>query len=174
MEEGVLQSLKDPGDPLTNSLLPDLDTPISSIGWPFFPLARWINQKMGHRTATNSLLGTAIFAVLVLGAAWILSQGSAERARLMNYGWLLILGYGSHILVDTLNPTGVEVFWPCKVRCMCVLQRGLSHRVGRGRGLLVHDGLSDFESRNVSAGAGWIYFVFAPGIRVYLLRLDGL
>jgi hypothetical protein len=36
----------------------------------------------------------------------------------MHYGWLLILGYGSHILVDTLNKTGVELFWPCKVRCV--------------------------------------------------------
>ena len=36
----------------------------------------------------------------------------------MSYGWLLILGYGSHILVDTLNKTGVELFWPCKLRCV--------------------------------------------------------
>ena len=36
----------------------------------------------------------------------------------MHYGWLLILGYGSHILVDTLNKTGVELFWPCNLRCV--------------------------------------------------------
>ena len=36
----------------------------------------------------------------------------------MHYGWLLTLGYGSHILVDTLNKSGVELFWPCKVRCV--------------------------------------------------------
>lgn len=100
------------------SLLPDIDTPTSSIGRPFFPLARWINQKMGHRTVTHSLLGMAIFAVLVLGAAWILSQWTGKGPALMHYGWLLILGYGSHILVDTLNKTGVELFWPCKLRCV--------------------------------------------------------
>ena len=49
------------------SLLPDIDTPTSSIGRPFFPLARWINQNMGHRTVTHSLLGVASFAALVLG-----------------------------------------------------------------------------------------------------------
>ncbi|MDA2934071.1 metal-dependent hydrolase, partial [Acidobacteria bacterium AH-259-D05] len=82
------------------SLLPDIDTPTSSIGRPFFPLARWINQKIGHRTLTHSFLGMAIFALLVLGTAWILSQWTGQAAPLMHYGWLLILGYGSHILVD--------------------------------------------------------------------------
>lgn len=100
------------------SLLPDIDTPTSSIGRPFFPLARWINQKMGYRTVTHSFLGAGIFASLVMGAAWILSLWTTEESALMHYGWLLILGYGSHILVDTLNKTGVELFWPCKLRCV--------------------------------------------------------
>ena len=51
------------------SLLPDIDTPTSSIGRPFFPLSRWINQKIGHRTVTHSFVGMAILAVLALGAA---------------------------------------------------------------------------------------------------------
>ena len=100
------------------SLLPDIDTPTSSIGRPFFPLARWINQKIGHRTVTHSFVGMAIFAVLVLGATWLLSPGATQGSTLQYYGWLLILGYGSHILVDTLNKTGVELFWPCKLRCV--------------------------------------------------------
>ena len=100
------------------SLLPDIDTPTSSIGRPFFPLARWINQKIGHRTLTHSFLGTAIFALLVLGAAWSFRKWTTEGPALMHFGWLLILGYGSHILVDTLNKTGVELFWPCKLRCV--------------------------------------------------------
>ena len=100
------------------SLLPDIDTPTSSIGRPFFPLARWINQKIGHRTITHSFLGMAVFAALVLGATWLLSPGATEGSTLLYYGWLLILGYGSHILVDTLNKTGVELFWPCKLRCV--------------------------------------------------------
>ena len=73
---------------------------------------------MGHRTVTHSLLGMAMFGSLVLGAAWILSQWTGKGPALMHYGWLLILGYGSHILVDTLNKTGVELFWPCKLRCV--------------------------------------------------------
>ena len=100
------------------SLLPDIDTPTSSIGRPFFPLSRWINQKIGHRTVTHSFVGMAILAVLALGAAWILSQWTGKGPALMHYGWLLILGYGSHILVDTLNKTGVELFWPCNLRCV--------------------------------------------------------
>jgi len=100
------------------SLLPDIDTPTSCIGRPFFPLARWINQKIGHRTVTHSFVGVAVFALLVLGAAWILSPGATEGSTLLYYGWLLILGYGSHILIDTLNKTGVELFWPCKLRCV--------------------------------------------------------
>ncbi|MDA2933689.1 metal-dependent hydrolase [Acidobacteria bacterium AH-259-D05] len=100
------------------SLLPDIDAPTSSIGRPFFPLASWINQKVGHRTLTHSLVGLAIFALLMLGLAWILSQWTAEGIPLMHYAWLLMLGYGTHIFVDTFNKTGVELFWPSKLRCV--------------------------------------------------------
>ncbi|MDA2930094.1 metal-dependent hydrolase [Acidobacteria bacterium AH-259-O06] len=100
------------------SLLPDIDTPTSTVGRPFYPVASWIDQKIGHRTLTHSLLGCVIFAFLVLGVAWLLSGGMFTAARTMQYSWLLVLGYGSHILVDTLNKTGVELFWPSKLRCV--------------------------------------------------------
>ncbi|MDA2926571.1 metal-dependent hydrolase [Acidobacteria bacterium AH-259-G07] len=100
------------------ALLPDIDTPTSSIGRPFYPVASWIDQKVGHRTLTHSLLGMTIFASLVLGTAWVLSRWTAEGVRFAHRGWSLVLGYGSHILVDTLNKTGVELFWPSKLRCV--------------------------------------------------------
>lgn len=100
------------------SLLPDIDTPTSSIGRPFFPVASWIDQKVGHRTLTHSFLGITLFGVLVLCTAWTVSGWRADHSPLPHYGWLLILGYASHVLVDTLNKTGVELFWPSKLRCV--------------------------------------------------------
>jgi len=59
------------------SLLPDIDTPTSSVGRPLFPLASWINRKVGHRTVTHSFLGLGIFSALTLGAAFLLAHWPA-------------------------------------------------------------------------------------------------
>jgi inner membrane protein len=111
------------------SLLPDIDTPTSSVGRPLFPLARWINEKIGHRTLTHSFVGLGIFTLLAFSIAWLLARwplsrlgapiaGQTSASRPETYAWLLVLGFASHIFVDTLNKTGVELFWPSKLRCV--------------------------------------------------------
>ncbi len=96
------------------SLLPDIDLPTSAIGRPFFPIASWINRKIGHRTLTHSLLGVLLFGSLAFVFVWALSawlEGSAG-----SYARFLTLGFASHILVDTVNKTGVDLFWPARIR----------------------------------------------------------
>jgi inner membrane protein len=112
------------------SLLPDIDTPTSSIGRPLFPLARRINEKLGHRTATHSFLGVAVFAL----AAAALEALARATGLLSPDGFplavCLTLGYLSHVLIDTVNKTGVELFWPSRLRCVFFLNE--RYRIAAG------------------------------------------
>ncbi|MFB3906128.1 MAG: metal-dependent hydrolase [Acidobacteriota bacterium] len=96
------------------SLLPDIDLPTSAIGRPFFPIASWINRKIGHRTLTHSLPGILLFGLLAFGIGWALRAWLSVPSA--QYAWFLTLGFASHILVDTFNKTGVDLFWPARIR----------------------------------------------------------
>ena len=72
------------------SVLPDLDTPRSWLG-RLFPFSAKLNSKVGHRTATHSLL--------FLGLSYIAGPAA-------------FLGALSHIVLDLLTPSGVQLLWP--------------------------------------------------------------
>ena len=73
------------------AVIPDMD----AVG----AAAAFIKPVLGHRTATHSLL--AVFVI------------SYIAKLLYPAGWLFFAaGYGSHILADMLNPSGVQLFYP--------------------------------------------------------------
>jgi len=78
------------------AVLPDIDTPGSFIGkkLPFFSFF------FRHRGFTHSLM----FAVLVYLLVY--------RFLGVELALYAAAGFGSHILLDMLNPSGVELFWP--------------------------------------------------------------
>ncbi len=82
------------------ALLPDLDTPKSLIGSLLRPISVPIERRLGHRTATHSVLALA----LVAGVAFILAPA----------WWLVLAGaYASHLLLDLLiGVQGIMLFWP--------------------------------------------------------------
>jgi len=96
------------------SLLPDIDLPTSAIGRPFFPIASWINRKMGHRTLTHSVLGILLFGFLAFVIGWAFRAWLGAPSP--QYAWFLTLGFASHILVDTFTKTCVDLFWPARIR----------------------------------------------------------
>lgn len=85
---------------LALALLPDIDTPKSIIGNALLTVSEAIERRVGHRTATHSLLALALVAALtyLLLPAW----------------WLPVAGsYTSHIMLDLLiGRQGVQLFWP--------------------------------------------------------------
>ncbi len=87
------------------SLAADADHTRSIIGKLVFPLAKWINQKFGHRTITHSL----IFYVGVL-----ISIASMENFFSFSRAYFVIaaFAYGSHIIFDMCTKQGVPLFWP--------------------------------------------------------------
>lgn len=88
------------------SLLPDIDLPTSAVGRPLFPIARVINEQLGHRTLTHSIVGILLL-VLILLPLFLLAP---------LIFWALLIGYFSHLLIDTENKAGIELLYPSQLR----------------------------------------------------------
>lgn len=95
------------------SLLPDVDHTRSLIGKLFYPIAREINRRFGHRTITHSLIALIGFTTIValLQRAYFPSLKIAQ---------VFGLAYASHILLDMITVAGVPLFYPFKKNA-CVL-----------------------------------------------------
>lgn len=100
---------------VVGALLPDLDAPISllsltSLGGvrPFALPARWLNARYGHRGALHSLRGWGIAALLFCPWLFIGSQAGSGLALWSG----LVLGYGSHLLGDSLTRSGIPLLYP--------------------------------------------------------------
>ena len=108
------------GAVILGSLLPDVDSPNSSLGrWlPFVSIP--LERRWGHRTITHCLL-----AVGVLGVA----SGPLVFYRTTMFAALLI-GYLSHLLADCATKSGVPLFHPHPAQC--VLPGNSRYRVTTG------------------------------------------
>ena len=91
------------GATILGSLLPDIDSPRSSLGRlvPFISVP--IERKWGHRTVTHCLL--ALLALSVIALPLCLVRPTCYAA--------LIIGYASHvILADCATKSGCPLFLP--------------------------------------------------------------
>ena len=67
----------------------------------------------GHRTATHSLLGTAVIVVAVSAAFWLAGRKYPKLAVNVLAALLICaIGAGVHLLLDLLNGYGVKLMWP--------------------------------------------------------------
>ena len=110
------------------SIMPDLDHPRSAVGRIFFFLSVPLERKFGHRTVTHSLLGWAIgtaVAAVLIGIIWLFYLSFIQvRFSLpvisadLVIRWIAAfsIGYVSHVLIDMINPRGVQLFWPNDAR----------------------------------------------------------
>lgn len=90
------------------ALLPDLDAPRSKVRSlalgpirPFDPLGALVYAAWGHRGPLHSLLGLAVFGLMValpLSLRW-----GGE------YGAAALLGYGSHLALDAMTRHGIPL-----------------------------------------------------------------
>ena len=88
---------------LFGSLLPDIDSPKSLIGWIFRPLSNFFELIFGHRGIFHSLF----FAILLSGVIWMFSH---------RFALAFFIGYLSHLLIDGFTRQGVRLFYPFKAR----------------------------------------------------------
>ena len=90
------------GASILGSLLPDIDHFGSTAGRRALAVSIPVRIFFGHRTITHSLL----FAGLALvGGSYLLPS-------LPGIAWGLFLGVLSHLVLDSLNPSGVPFLYP--------------------------------------------------------------
>ena len=91
------------------ALLPDIDMKGSSISRKNPIISFFARIFLTHRGFTHSPFSLLIFSVLIYWLTKILNLGIDS--------WIgagLIIGYASHILLDSFNPKGVPLFYPYK------------------------------------------------------------
>lgn len=111
-----------------SGLLPDIDEPNAMLGrggWmpralgpllkafavvvslPFRVLGMIIQGTLGHRGGTHSLAMSVIFTLALAIPITAFFGKSADWAV-----WAIWAGYLSHLIADSLNPSGVPWLWP--------------------------------------------------------------
>jgi len=83
------------------SLLPDIDSAYSLLG----SKVKVVSLAFRHRGVIHSILTMMIFGIMLI----IITP---------NFYYLLafVIGYLSHLMLDSLTPKGVPLFWPAKKR----------------------------------------------------------
>jgi inner membrane protein len=99
---------------ILGSLLPDIDHPNGTLR-QMMDLPKFLRQPIGeiipHRGPTHTIWAGILFSILTAGlAAW---GGNAIWASLAT-GLAMLVGYSSHLVLDSLNPTGVKWLSPWK------------------------------------------------------------
>lgn len=102
------------------AILPDVDHLKSPIGKLFYPIAKWLNLKYGHRTITHSLICYfSLFAIVAAAESFSNAQGPMPNTS-MTITLIFGFAYFSHLLFDMLTKQGVPLFWPF-MRNPCVI-----------------------------------------------------
>lgn len=104
------------------SVLPDIDHTKSNIGKVFYPIAKYLDRKYGHRTITHSLACYIALALLVALTETVTSPSGGGQV-----GALFIWSYGSHLIFDMMTLQGVPLFYPFK-KNPCVIPGNPSFR----------------------------------------------
>lgn len=94
-------------------LLADIDHTRSPVGKLFYPLAKYLDRKYGHRTITHSL----VFYL----AIYLIIRALETVFNLTNIISLLFLvSYSSHLIFDMMTKQGIPLFYPFR-RNPCVI-----------------------------------------------------
>lgn len=99
-------------------LLPDIDISTSPIGRILRPVSSFFEKRMAHRSATHSLIASLIVAVVTYGL-------TLKFLFNVNYIHALNIGFFAGWFLDCFTKSGVEMFYPLPVRCVCPGNRNL-------------------------------------------------
>lgn len=103
------------GDPLSgaiamvSSLIPDIESPKSFIGRKLPIISHANRMVFGHRQVFHSLVGSLAFFLISL----CIVKGFHFP---MQYAYAALIGYLSHLVLDSFNPAGVPWLWPLGFR----------------------------------------------------------
>lgn len=105
---------------VNGSLIPDIEKKGSAISNKHKVISFVSRIIFSHRGFVHSLLALALLAVVVLPLGMLIPKGIG-----VSYAVGLLFGYGSHLVLDAFNPTGVPLFYPCKKKIsLCRIRTG--------------------------------------------------
>lgn len=110
------------------SLLPDIDHPRSPVGILFYPIAKWLDKKYGHRTITHSLFFLVVGTTVVHLVSHSLPLGEGWGGAALIFFFAVL----SHLLLDMVTIQGVPLFYPIK-RNPCVIPGNQNYRFVSGK-----------------------------------------
>src|SRR5215210_3117186 len=90
------------------AVLADVDHTRTPIGKLFYPIAKYLDKKHGHRTLTHSLIFYFV-GILTVGLIEVLLNNKTGV-----YFQIFIWSYGSHLIFDMLTKQGVPLLYPFK------------------------------------------------------------
>lgn len=103
---------------MIGGLTPDIDQPTADL-WHKLPAGSFFGKLLspllgGHRFISHSLFGIVLFG---LGVKYLLSLASSVLLVDMQIVWYaFMIGYISHLLIDTLTKEGVPWLFPIPIR----------------------------------------------------------
>jgi len=114
------------------SLLPDIDHPRSPVGILFYPLARWLDKKYGHRTITHSLFFLATGTVIIYSLSLFQQSSDSGLPDFRTIAIIFFFAVLSHLILDMVTIQGVPLFFPIK-RNPCVIPGNSDYRLVSGK-----------------------------------------
>ena len=103
------------------SVLPDIDHTKSPIGKLFYPLAKFLDRKFGHRTITHSLI---VYVSIMLIISFICTVYLKDNTITLIFSF----AYISHLIFDMMTKQGVPLFYPF-ARNACVIPGNPEYRL---------------------------------------------
>lgn len=91
------------------ALLPDIDHPRSTITNKVKPIGYTFSIVFKHRGFTHSVLGSIVMTILF---GWLFSLAGMNKAFNIVLTKSIYIGIISHILLDMLTPSGVDLLYP--------------------------------------------------------------
>lgn len=94
------------------SVLPDIDEPNSIAGRKVWLIAKIIKKVFGHRMITH----TPVFVLALAVGFYMIGQNYVIQTEYFDWYYFAVMGflvgYISHFVMDSLNPTGIMYLWP--------------------------------------------------------------
>jgi inner membrane protein len=122
------------------SLLPDIDISTSPAGRCLPFISRPLEARFSHRSATHSLAASFTLAVLTYGLWFTLSNAEGRSLSFVEGFYFrsiplvmvhaLNIGYFAGWFLDCFTKSGVEMFYPLGIRCVCPGNRNLRIATG--------------------------------------------
>lgn len=113
-----------------SSMLPDIDHTKSLIGKMFFPLAKYLDVRFGHRTITHSI--TLLIPLFIFSCFFELNIINPYFQRSgLDFSLIFFFSFLSHLILDMLTIDGIPLFYPfLKNPCVIPSNPNLRFRSG--------------------------------------------